>query len=69
MKYTPAQLDAAALADLANDARCAEEQARTGPFYPDRGITVESLTQYATACREQIVRYQDGGLHAALVRA
>lgn len=51
VKYTEAELAEAWQLDLLNDARCAEEQANEGPFYPDRGITAESLRAYAAKCR------------------
>jgi hypothetical protein len=38
-------------ADLLADAAQAERQANEGPFYPDRGITAESLRQWAAECR------------------
>lgn len=60
-------LDEAALADLLSDAESAEMQATTGPFWPDRGITAESLMAYAAKCREKIARYKDGGAHAAVL--
>jgi hypothetical protein len=65
--YTPAELDAAALADLISDAESAERQAARGPFYPDRGITRETLTAYARKCRERAERYRNGGAHNAVV--
>jgi hypothetical protein len=37
--------------DLLSDADHAERQAVDGPFYPERGITPESLRAYASACR------------------
>ncbi len=54
MKYDQSQLDDAALADLRADAEQSERQAVEGPFYPDRGITAESLRAYAAKCREEI---------------
>ncbi len=40
--------------DLEIDAECAEEQAENGPYYPERGITKESLLAYAKECREKM---------------
>lgn len=37
--------------DLLADAVFAETQAADGPFYPDRGITAETLLAYAAECR------------------
>lgn len=65
--YTPEQLDDAALRDLVNDAECADRQAVEGPFYPERGITAESLIAYAANCRLQVTKYANGGAHVALV--
>lgn len=61
-------LDCAAVLDLLADARSAEEQARTGPFWPERGLTAESLLAYAAKCRAQAERYRDGGAHNAVMR-
>ena len=47
MKYTTEQLAEAWRADLMNDARCEREQAENGPYYPDRGVTRESLLKWA----------------------
>jgi len=60
-------LDSAALRDLLSDAVSAEAQAADGPFYPDRGITRESLLAYAANCRAKAERFRDGGAHAASV--
>lgn len=49
--YSPAELEAARIADELNDAECAERQAAEGPFFPERGITAESLRAYAAKCR------------------
>jgi hypothetical protein len=62
-----ATLDNAAVADLLADARAAEEQATTGPFYPERGITAESLRAYAAKCRAEAERHAGGGAHAAVL--
>jgi hypothetical protein len=40
--------------DLKTDIWCAEEQAQNGPFYPEKGITRESLLQYAADCRKKL---------------
>jgi len=50
-KYTEQEQIDFIKADLLNDARCAEEQAANGPFYPERNITRESLLAYAAKCR------------------
>lgn len=64
---TRGELDSAALADLLSDAEGAERQAVEGPFYPDRGITPESLMTYARKCRAMADRYQSGGAHEAVL--
>ena len=61
-KYSEAELDQAALADLINDAVFAEKQAEEGPFYPPK-ITRESLLAYARECREAADRHANGGAH------
>jgi len=53
VKYTEAELNDAYIRDLLNDARCSEEQAVEGPFYPEKGITAESLLAYAAKCRAE----------------
>lgn len=60
-------LDADALADLIADAESSERQAARGPFFPEKGITRESLLAYARQCRERAERYRDGGAHNALI--
>lgn len=67
-RYTTEELDAAALEDLRVDAEQADEQAANGPYFPERGITAESLRRYAQECRERIEQYRNGGAHAALMR-
>lgn len=69
MIYTREELDNAALRDLITDMEVSEEQAIAGPFYPERGITAESLLAYAAECRAKIERYRNGGAHAAALRA
>lgn len=49
--YTPEELAAAWQADLLNDAKCSEEQAVNGPYYPEKGLTRETLLEYAAKCR------------------
>jgi hypothetical protein len=66
-KYTTAELDTAAIADLLNDARCSELQAIEGPFYPDRDITAETLMSYASQCRAKAAKYANGGAHSAVL--
>jgi hypothetical protein len=63
-----ADLDHAALADLRSDAKGAREQALNGPFYPEKGITAESLLAYAERCEKMIEAYSDGGAHNAALR-
>lgn len=67
MTYSRDELDDAALRDLLSDAEGAERQSASGPFYPDRGITAESLSAYAKMCREKADRYALGGAHAAVL--
>ena len=67
MKYTTAELDAAAIADQLSDAAFAERQAIEGPFYPERGITAESLLAYAAKCRAWVAAHSAGGAHKAVM--
>lgn len=53
-RYTPAQLESAWHSDLRTDAECSEQQAENGPFYPEKGITRESLLAYASECRAKL---------------
>jgi hypothetical protein len=66
--YTIDELDAFALRDLENDAECSERQAAEGPFWPDRGITAESLLAYAARCRAMIAKHRAGGAHTAVLK-
>jgi hypothetical protein len=66
--YTDEELDCAALRDQINDAECSERQAESGPYFPDRGITKESLLAYAAKCRSLAAQYATGGAHAASIR-
>jgi hypothetical protein len=66
MNYTAEELDDAALADLRSDAEQSERQANEGPFYPERGITAESLLAYAAKCRAAMETYAEGGAHRAV---
>jgi hypothetical protein len=59
------ELDNAAIRDLETDAVQAEEQAASGPYYPERGITAASLLAYAAKCRAEIAKYRDSGAHKA----
>lgn len=52
-KYTNEELESARKADLIADAEFAERQAEEGPFYPERGITRDSLLSYAYKCRRE----------------
>lgn len=54
MRYTQQELNDAARADLLADIRSAEEQAGAGPYYPEKGITRESLLAYAEKCRREL---------------
>jgi hypothetical protein len=56
--YTTEQLHQFIIDDLENDARCAEEQAVAGPFYPN--VTPESLRSYAIKCRSDIATMKAG---------
>ena len=56
--YTQEELDSAALRDLLSDATASEEQAAIGPYYPDRGVTAESLLAYAADCRKRAAKLQ-----------
>ena len=67
MPYTAEELDNAALLDLLADADSSERQAIEGPFFPDRGITSETLRAYATACRAKAERYRVSGAHKAVL--
>lgn len=71
MKYTPEQLDEAALQDLRWDAEAARKQADEGPFFAEihgnPAITRESLLAYAAKCDAAIERYKAGGAHAAVL--
>ncbi len=62
------KLDREALKDLRADARFAEKQAKNGPYYPDRGITADSLRAYAAHCRKQAEQYAKGGAHNAVFK-
>ena len=53
-KPTLRELDEFAIDDLRRDAQQAERQAKEGPFYPEKGITAESLIAYAQKCRQAI---------------
>lgn len=67
-RLPPEELDNAALRDLLSDAVAPEEQAAAGPFWPERGITAESLLAYAAKCRAKAERYSAGGAHNAVLR-
>lgn len=51
--YTPEELTGHWKSDLLNDAKYSEKQAAEGPFYPEKGITRESLLDYAAKCRAE----------------
>lgn len=61
-------LDEAALLDLLSDAEQSERQAESGPFWPERGITRDSLLAYAARCRAGAERYKASGAHAAVIK-
>lgn len=65
--YTMEELDAAAMADVIRDAEFAERQAINGPYYPERGISRESLLAYGAKCRIEAERFKSGGMHRALL--
>lgn len=85
MTYGPSkdELDSAALKDLLSDAKNAEEQAKTGPFYIDnpgpyggRVLAIDpghiqaakqELLAYAAKCRAQAATYSQGGAHKAIL--
>ena len=51
--YSRKELERLFVKDLIGDAEQSEKQASFGPFYPERGITKESLLNYALECRER----------------
>jgi len=53
IRYTPDELIRMAAQDQISDAEFAEHQAQHGPFFPERGLTKESLIDYAAHCRAQ----------------
>ena len=53
-KYTETELADFITLDLIRDAEFAERQAINGPYYPEKGITRESLLVYAAECRQKI---------------
>ncbi|HCJ52976.1 MAG TPA: hypothetical protein DHV25_04650 [Candidatus Kerfeldbacteria bacterium] len=68
-KYSSSQLDRFALRDLMSDAKIAEGQAKTGPYYPEKGITKASLLAYAKSCRDKAKKHSRGGAHDAVLGA
>ncbi len=52
-RYSPEELVEALRLDYLADAEHSERQAVDGPFYPERGITRESLLAYAADCRRK----------------
>lgn len=50
-RYSPDELQSAWHDDQRRDAEHAEAQAANGPYYPEKGITRESLLAYAAECR------------------
>lgn len=66
-RYSADELDAFARQDLLSDAAQSEAQAENGPYYPERGITKETLLAYAARCRAAAERYTDGGAHVAVL--
>ena len=67
VKPTMPELDQDALRDLLRDARHAYRQARSGPYYPERGITRETLRAYADDCRATARKYRTKGAHDYIV--
>lgn len=66
-KMTPAELDNAFLSDIRSDMEVSLEQAENGPFYPEKGITPDSLRAYAEKCRAILAKYENGGGHKAAI--
>ena len=54
--YTDEQLADFWRKDLLVDADCARRQAASGPFYPDKGISRQSLLDYAQECEQRAAR-------------
>ena len=52
-RYSPEQLAEASRLDQPADAEHSEKQAEDGPYFPERGITKESLLAYAAECRKK----------------
>jgi len=44
------------VADLQSEIENATTQAEQGPYFPERGITKESLLSYAESCKAQLER-------------
>ena len=64
-KYTvDEQVDFIA-ADLLVDIEHAEPQALNGPFFPEKGITADSLRAYARDCRAQLARLHAYSNHSS----
>lgn len=55
-EYTEDEQYDACVKDLLNDADHADRQAQDGPYFPELGITAESLQQYAEECRQNAER-------------
>ena len=67
--YTPRQLDNHAMNDLLNDAKQSEAQSINGPFFPELGITADSLKRYAAECRATAEKHSNGGLHDVVINS
>lgn len=67
IKYTEEELDQAAARDIENDIDCNYRQAEEGPFYPERGITKESLIESAERLKILLDKYKGGGMHRAIM--
>jgi hypothetical protein len=65
MRPSQTSLEFDALQDMLSDARQSDKQAVNGPFYPERGITAESLAAYAAECFAKASRFANGGAHKA----
>jgi hypothetical protein len=67
MKYTPEELDNAAISDLLRDAEQAAMQAENGPYFPEKDITAESLIAYSEKCLAAVSKYRNGEAHKAVL--
>ena len=56
--YTPDELAAFERADRLADIEFAEHQAHHGPYFPERGITRDSLLDYVTKARALLAKIE-----------